>query len=182
MCNFIEVQMLTITLLLYYYCTLLLYYYWLFDFSKMTLTFMLSETMTETSFVFLISREFCCCFVSEGRPSLSWPTPRFHTSVSGLSHQQIHLHGLPFLSHTEWVSSPKPALMGVCLPVFVSRGWPGNAGEGWKSTLSHKRCSCYLQIAAPTIPVNPHFFTPHMDSALFLTVSGILDNQAQQQM
>lgn len=66
-----------------------------------------SKTMTRTRFMFSSSRGFCWCFMLEGRPSqnaLHQPTSPFHTSTSGLSHSQTHLHGLPYLSHTEGVS------------------------------------------------------------------------------
>lgn len=81
----------------------------------MTLTFLWSETMIENRFMFSLSRGFCWCFVSP-----------FHTSASGLSHSQTHLHGLPYLSHTGGAPTWNLHLcVFVCLRVrmwWVTRG------------------------------------------------------------
>lgn len=57
------------------------------------------------------------------RAALTRPTPPFHISVSGMSHSQTHLHGLPCLTHTGGLQPETHEC------VCWWSGWPGEASE-----------------------------------------------------
>lgn len=61
------------------------------------------------------------------RAALARPTPPFHICVSGMSHSQTHLHGLPCLTHTGGLQPE--TLMSVCVSEVGDQGKPVRNAE-----------------------------------------------------